>query len=634
MKTSISRLHKLAATTTAFCVAFTQIAVAAPAFSVSPHEVSLPDAFRLDQAMQVSVPSSIATVDKWIPGTGKTIFHIQTAHGQYQAEKQIEFLLTHLEKNYGVDTLLMEGASQPINPEIINFFPDDRKMTLEAVDAFMRHSVISGPELFLLNSGKAKGLGIEDEATYEQNLQDFASVISSRDASGQFLSELDISIERLSAIYLSSDLRSFLKRVENKEVGNVPFDAYLTQLKIAAAKYLEVSLSDASWQLLWPMLTRVFTIERLEKKIDAAAFKKQREDFLKAIKPYTSQGGVIASEAKQSESIYTEVEKLLNLKDLSAKLPDPETSALFESLVRSLPDNFNYDRFASVTAFCGLLMLKSQIRIEALSSEIESLEDKIADKLAETNNAKALVDALKDYRMLKKLFALELLPADFDSLSSLSIQPSQIVEKLKQINGNARAKEITFTNASELNFLYDKAVRFYEGARLRDTKMLERIEEQLDATGADKVAVVTGGFHSGPFAKYFEERGYSYALMTPKLTTVDVQGRQNYLDVMQMWAAAPKNVANFNAGSISGSTIHPKPATPGFLMRLASRVLNSSLFDFFQSRYMRRFKTGALIVNGAIAFPMDAPAQAPASPTAPAPIVAPAKVPVAAIPAD
>ncbi|HCM41922.1 MAG TPA: hypothetical protein DIS66_01205, partial [Candidatus Omnitrophica bacterium] len=635
MKTKISRLHKIAATATALCVAFTQIAVAAPAFSVSAREVSLPDTLRLDQAMQISVPSAVATVDKLIPGNGKTIFHIQTAHGQYQAEKQIEFLLAHLEKNYGVETLLMEGASEALNPEIINFFPEDRKSTLEVVDAFVRHSVISGPEVFLLNSGKAQGLGIEDEAVYEQNLQDFVSVVNARDAGGQFLSNLEIGIERLAALYLSSDARSFLKQVERKETGDVPFDIYLQQLRLAAEKYAGINLADASWQLLWPMLTRIFTIEKLEKKIDAAAFKKQKEDFLKAVKPYTSK----AFDAH--DSLYTEVEKLLNLKDLSARLPDPETSALFEALVRALPDNFNYGRFSSVTAFCGLLMLKSQLQIETLSDEITRMEDKIADRLAETKNAKALVSILKDYRLLKKLFALELLPADFDKLmgpvsgetrgltpmASNDVRPSALVKQVQQLNGNSRAKEVEFKNVAELDALYTLAVRFYEGARLRDTKMLERIEEHLDATGADKVAVVTGGFHSGPFAEYFEKRGYNYALMTPKLTTIDTQGRQNYLDVMQMWVAAPKNAASFNAGSISGSTIQPKPATPGILMRLASRVLNSFLFGRFRDVYVPRFAKAAMIPGVALMSP-DAVAQTPATPPAPAPLVVPAKVPV------
>ena len=83
---------------TAFCVSFTQLSVAAPSFAASTPEVSLPSSLRLDQAMQLSVPSSVATIDKLQPGSAKTIFHIQTAHGHYQAEKQIESLLGYLEK--------------------------------------------------------------------------------------------------------------------------------------------------------------------------------------------------------------------------------------------------------------------------------------------------------------------------------------------------------------------------------------------------------------------------------------------------------------------------------------------------------------------------------------------------------
>lgn len=596
-----SKFSAFVAGFTAFCLAFTQVAFATPAFSTSNPEVSLPDAIHLDQAIALSVPSSIATIDKLQSGSGKTIFHIQTAHGQYQADKQIESLLHYLEKNYGVETLLMEGASNPLNPEIINFFPEDRKSTLEAVDAFVRHSVISGPEVFLLNSGKARGFGIEEEKTYDQNLQDFAGVIKARNESGQFLSNLDMGIERLAAVHLSSDLRSFLKQVERKETSNVPFDAYLQQLQIAAQKNAQVDLSDASWQLLWPMLVRVFTIEKLEKKIDAASFEKQKKEFISAIKPYLGQGT-----KNKEQSLYGEVEKLLNLKDLSSKLPDPETSALFEKLVQSLPANFNYDRFSSVTAFCGILMLKSQLQVETLADEISRLEDKIADKLAETKNAKALIAVLKDYRMLKKLFALELLPADFDAIFGAPIKPTQIVEKLAQLNGKTRAKAGEFKNSAELDSLYNKAVRFYQGARLRDQKMLSRIEERLAETGADKVAVVTGGFHSAPFAQYFKERGYNYALMTPKLTTVDVQGRQNYLDVMQMWAAMPKvsdTKVSDTHGSVGSATIE-KPQVTSFSKSLANRFFSGFVTTVSSpgvfSRLLPRLATGAVIVGGVI----------------------------------
>lgn len=596
-----SRVHSLIAIATAFCVAFTQVAVAAPALTTTP-EVSLPSALRVDQAAAFSVPSAVASVEKQISGSGKTVFHIQTAHGNYQAEKNIESLLAHLEKNYGVNTLLVEGASNPLNPEIINFFPEDRKATLEAVDAFVRHSVVSGSEVFLLNSGKALGLGIEDEKSYEQNLQDFVAVVRARVESSQFLSDLDRGIERLSAIYASSDLRSFTARVEKKETGDLPFDAYLQEIKAAAVKHLELDLSDASWQVIWPQLTRVFAIEKLEKRIDAAAFKKQKENFLKAIKPYAAR------------EIADEVEKLLSLKDLSARLPDPETSILFEALVQALPTNFNYDRFSSVTAFAGMLMLKSQVRAEDLAAEITRLEDKITDKLAETKNAKSLVAVLKDYRLLKKLFALELLPSDFEHLKKTSVQPSGLVARLKQINGIARAKEVTFGDVAGLDALYEKAIRFYEGARLRDEKMLARVEERLAETGADKVAVVTGGFHAEPFAKYFEGRGYTYALMTPKITDIDSEGRQHYLDVMQMWANKPSQ-----ASSVMGTQLRPEVGTiqpevvtasssgAAVLSMTAPAVLPQSLLFRFLARAKISLRTEQ-VTAGSLA-PATVPAQ-------------------------
>lgn len=580
---------------TAVCVGFTQIAVAAPSFSVSAPEVSLPETLILDRAAGLSVPETIASIEKYLPGSGKTIFHIQTAHGHYQAEKQIEALLAHLEKNYGVDTVLMEGAANPLDPQIINFFPEDRASTLEAVNAFQRHALITGPEVFLLQSGKAKGLGIENEAAYEKNLQDFASVIRAREGSKQFLADLEQGIERLSAIYLSSDLRAFLKAAQRKETGDIPFDAYLQQLKVAAQKYLEADLSDAAWQMMWPQLVRVFTVEKLEKKINANTFPKDKDAFLKAIKPY-AQG-----------ALYGEVESLLNLKDLSVKLPDPETSILFEKLIKALPQNFNYERFASVTAYCGLLMLKSQIKSEELAAEITKFEDTVTGQLAEKKSAQDLVAALKDYRMLQKLFALELLPGDYDALKTNALQPSQIVAKLKALNGNARAKDVQFNNIDKLDALYVRAMRFYAGARKRDEKMLARIEERLLETRAEKVAVVTGGFHSAPFAKHFEQRGYSYALMTPKITTIDAEGRQKYLDVMQMWAGLGKTQvtggADLKASTIQQRVVsaYPRLAEPAF-RRAAPQVLRPALFQ-------RLLNAAAIFTISTAAVSVTAPVQ-------------------------
>ncbi len=545
---------------TAVCLSFTQAAISAPIFSASaPAEVSLPDSLRLDRAVALKVPSAIATIEKLQPGNGKTIFHIQTAHGHYQAQQNINLLLKDLEKNYGVKTVLVEGSSNPLNPEIINFFPKDHEKTMRVVDLLTRKAILKGSEIYLLESGKARGFGIEDEVAYNQNLQDFALVIRAREESKQFLDNLEQSIERLSAVYLSTNLRSFLKQVERKETGNIPFDAYLQQLKIAAKKYAEIDLADPAWQLLWPMLTRVFTIEKLEKKIDAVQFDQQKKDFLTAIKPYTAveiprEWAKNSPEVAQRVSVYEEVKSLLDLKDLSAKLPDPDTSILFENLVKSLPANFNYARFSSVTSFCGILMIKSEIKADVLTAEISKMEDQITDKLAEKKTAKELVAVLKDYRMLQKLFSLELAPSDYEVIAGSetggrrpeSIQPSVLANRLQTLGASAsslpakQVRGVKFNHVKELDSLFNQALKFYAGARLRDGKMLARIEERLKETHADKVAVITGGFHSEPFAKYFEQRGYNYALMTPKITTVDAEGRNDYLNAMMMLATAQR----------------------------------------------------------------------------------------------
>ena len=59
---------------------------------------------------------------------------------------------------------------------------------------------------------------------------------------------------------------------------------------------------------------------------------------------------------------------------------------------------------------------------------------------------------------------------------------------------------------------------------------VSEVKKRLQETGADKVAVITGGFHSEPFKNYFSSKDYTYALISPKLSGADKQGYQAYVE--------------------------------------------------------------------------------------------------------
>lgn len=95
------------------------------------------------------------------------------------------------------------------------------------------------------------------------------------------------------------------------------------------------------------------------------------------------------------------------------------------------------------------------------------------------------------------------------------------------INDANRIRNVQFEYLEEIDILFDKAAGFYQGVRARDELMLQNIEKRLKETGETKAVVVTGGFHAKPFTEFFKRAGYSYALVSSKITSSE--GRDAYV---------------------------------------------------------------------------------------------------------
>ncbi|MBI3317012.1 MAG: hypothetical protein HYZ85_03280, partial [Candidatus Omnitrophica bacterium] len=373
-----------------------------------------------------------------------------------------------------------------------------------------------------------------------------------------FLSSAKQKLTQLSNLYLSKDLREFLKREENFEKDHLPPKDWIFYLKKQAEKYLETDLANPSWQLEWPMLYRMMKLSEIESKLDMNAFGAERKAFLKMIK-------------MTPKPIYREVERLLKSTLSQSQLPDPETGLLFEKMIHYLPRSFDSEGFPNVKLFIGHLILQSELDGSSLFAEMNALSGRIIRKLAASSREKYILRLLNDDKLLTNLFALELTPEDFERVQSRKkfILPSKFSKRLKTLSrhseprkGEESRSEIASSASpprndnhsviaspvrGEVNLIFNQAVAFYEEAKARDRIMLENIEKRLRETGQTKAAVVTGGFHAGPFKEYFESRGYRYALITPKLENFD--GRENYVE----------SVLRFVSPAITASTWETAP---------------------------------------------------------------------------
>jgi|GEM_PF-2896860 len=525
-------------------------------------EVTIPSA-----GFALTLPPDLGTVQNLNSGTGPVLIHIQTAHGNYEAQKKIEAILHYLKETYGIKTLFLEGSAFKLQPDLLRFFPDDMPLTMEVADVLTKKALVKGSELFLLQEPKAQAYGIEDLKTYVTNGEMFQSVLKQKKQSEIFLNDMNAEIERLSSPYLNKNLRSFLKNLDDYETKKtISFPDWLSYLKSQAKENLKMDLTNPRYQLDWPMLLRLYKLKDFESKIDLSAYAKEKEQFLAVIARALGarsnlSSGIAHLPARQASSllgtlprndVYSQISKLLSSPLSESQLPDPETSLLFEKLVSNLPPNFNFGLYPNVKLFIAHLILQSELKANLLFDEVNLLSDKISFKLAQTNEEKELLLLFKDYRLLQRLFALELTPEDYEALIKRKdeINPEKLISKFLEINNARRVKSFQFEHIEEIKSLFNKAKEFYRLAKERDHLMLENVESRLKETGETKAVIITGGFHGETFSNYLRGKGYNYALISPKIS--DFDGHDAYVD----------SILHYRLNGISSSTYESAPFIP------------------------------------------------------------------------
>lgn len=465
---------------------------------------------------QLDLPSQLGTIQALNAGSGPTVIHIQTAHGNYDSQKQIQAILHHLKKNYGITTLLIEGSAVELDRSRMSFF-ENADLDMQVAEGLTKKALVKGPELFLMETPEARAYGIENIDDYISNGQAFQAVLTQREKTARFLTDMNVQIERLSSPYLNEELKEFINRINAYEIKKtVPFLEWLAYLKSKAADVLKTDVSDARNQIDWPMMMRIFKLQEYEARIDLGAYSNEKKKFLKAIESLP-------------KDTYEQIEKLLSGALSMNQLPDPETGLLFEKMIAALPASFDFNIYPNVQIYIGHLILQSEMKGERLFDEISLLTDKISEKLAKTDEEKQLLSLFRDHRLLLRLFALELTPQDYERMLSRKDEnrPAHLAKAFLEINKAKRVRDARFDHLEEMESLYDKALEFYRWARKRDFSMLGNVEARIRETNQRKVAVVTGGFHATPFREYFESKDYNYALIAPKIS--DLEGRDAYV---------------------------------------------------------------------------------------------------------
>ena len=520
--------------------AFASTGVLNPASGVKAQTQLLKDLY--------AMPAELGSlVSFWEPPAGTSrrgfVVHIQDAHANPEAQRNISEILKFLSKKYPDLAIGIEGVAGPLHPEYLQFFREFPEAGRAVVEDLRQKGELGGAELFAWGkfqcplgasqsfSGqdveKAKPgdavipvRGVENAELYRENLKTYRELLFSRDEIQTCLTPLRARFQTEISRTLNAALRDFLSERDRRKEGRYAPDrvsgdpdlqAYVLYLKKEALQFLQIDLKDPLEQLRFPNLVRVILAGEVQKGLDNAKVREDWKNVLASLRAVAT-GDAEREFVRTLSSFGLEKGFLTEMQD-GAPVPATVDAALYprkllEQLVPftkkhslSLADHEPFLKSLELTIF------RAEVEAAGLLREMNSLEALLTEKLARTDIEKKLVRRLQVFHLFEKLLFLELTREEYERIEAERGDLEALVEGAPGLG----------------NFLA-RAKHFYVTALQRDRVLMENTLALGAGTSKEPrkiVVLVTGGFHTGGIDALLQEQKVGYATLMPHISRTD-----------------------------------------------------------------------------------------------------------------
>lgn len=433
----------------------------------------------------LSMPLEFGNIQEIFQGRGdQTIILVQDAHAIPDAQRNIQNIIGHFQKTYGLNLVALEGAVSELDSQIFKSFPD--KEVLEKVfNRLMEQGEVTGSSMAaVFNPEPSVYRGIEDWSLYETGL-------------GLYQKAMNYEQEIQSKI--DADQKSLQKKKE----------AVYSRELLA----LDAALSDfySEHGNLVDALKRIAAIRAPEKGTELA---------------------LLLEESRRAQEHPTPQEEG-EVKKIAARVRSAlELSRARQSDVALLNDKLQEFQTSQISAQAFAVFLEDLAAREKLSI-------KVSGQLSRAMRNQKRIRDLEGTRLLSdfKAYAAAVKSTLFKNDSERKLdEESRLLELFERMNRLELSREDwnelkEVPPASPYKQLLKPHVLFYENAEARDDIFFEKLTEFMAEHQAKASLFVAGGFHAESLTRKFRDHGISYALLAPKMNSVPADSR--YRDHMK-----------------------------------------------------------------------------------------------------
>lgn len=448
---------------------------------------------------QLVIPEELGSVEMQYraPDDRPWIVFIQDAHTVSDAQSKIQRLIAYLQETYGIGLVALEGGRAQLDPLILRTFPDDF-VKENVLRRYLERGELKGAEMAaILNPKEAVYHGLEQWDLYEENYLAYLRAYENKDKMLQKLNTLKAQLDKRREGVYSPELNKFHQQVTafyNNEMHLVKLLRYVRGL-IETRSEDFLTKVRAAYPRIAALLDSLSMEETGDDENVALAIRRMAEGFRKKYLSRLNQ-----KQEMEFNSTYQAYQTghmdsgafLRFLVDMGKRL------GIKARLTPLLKDILRHTRTLSM------------IRGTILFAELERLLFDIENGLISNEFQREIAQNYRRLRLLRDLASLEW---THDHLEEYQKDPEAYLYLL----GEDRAKAYP-------------ALEFYRVALKRDQAFHEKLKDLLREKRTNAAVVVAGGFHTRGFERALKKAGYSYAVITPKIQSLE--GQEFYSEIM------------------------------------------------------------------------------------------------------
>ncbi len=445
------------------------------------------------------------------PNSSKTLYLIQDAHVNTEAQRNIAAILGYLAEEHHTDLVLLEGGFGESSLRALKK-RGSKTIRTQVAEQYLESGMISGAEYFdLLAPYDISLWGIENKDLYDRNYLAYEEAKRLRSDVANDVDSVNLMAEKLQNTFYSEGLKTHRDLEAEFRKAKISSVDFLDSLEAIVPNMLEESLFPSLWAIKKSeVLGQLLNMQRVAEE--------QQILLGTHLKPHLKENDL---------SVLRQVSQKVREGSLAKKHFYDELSRLSEQVSFVWPDEWH------LTKYYEILQLNQRVDVESAVKEINAYSELVKENLIKDPIQRMVSDLSEAVEKINRLFELAWNSGDykyylehedyFETARWISV-----VDTLEEVSGEVFSVKWNF---SALDEGIRSAVEFYHTAMERDAEMLKNAVNKMQIDNASAASLIIGGFHTANLTQLFNEIGYNVVVITPNLKEEE-NGRLRYEQVL------------------------------------------------------------------------------------------------------